>query len=236
MILDILGKTFTTNSVTFDGDSVIKRYRALPISLLWGFLERKPLQSVDERYKRDLDLMRVLHDGKLNVPKVLVSCDETRTITMKREELTDFLAIFDDQEEHVDDKLQLFKEALQLLHAIHQLGESHGDPYFKNFFRMETPSQRPSARVFTCDFKWRRSFPEPAAYDVALFAANGINALRKRHPKSEGEVYEAVREVYGKLHIPLDARDRFFYRMRFGVNDDFFRHFAQTKVYLLPTS
>lgn len=236
MILDILGRKLTTNTVTFDGDSVIKTYRSLPLSLFWGFLERKPLQSADERYNRDLDLMRVLHDGQLNVPQVLVSCDETRTITMKREELTDFLAIFDDQEEHVDDKLQLFKEALQLLHAIHQLGEHHGDPYFKNFFRMETPSQRPSARVFTCDFEWQRSFPDPAAYDVALFAANGINALRKQHPKSEGEVYEAVREVYGKLHIPLDTRDRFFYRMRFRMNDNFFAYFAKPTVYLLPNS
>lgn len=222
MILDQVGKLLQTNELIFTDSAVLKRYRPYPVSMLWGFLERKPYSAPEQRCRREAALLQKFRQKGLNVPELVgVSIGAAApSITVVRLELTDLVADFHDPSRHIDDKLSEFAAAIELLHSIHNLGESHGDAYLKNFAR------NCNGEVYAFDFENERIAPCPQAYDVVLLTANAISALGTRHKQA---VLAAVRAVYDSLSFPFDLRDKVFFSLRFQVSGSFFGYFGASK-------
>jgi tRNA A-37 threonylcarbamoyl transferase component Bud32 len=226
MNLDNLGKLLKTNDVDINPDRVRKRYRNLAVTFLWGYLERKPYRTARQRYEREKTLIPEFYEAGLNTPEIIGVDDENLTLRWKTLELTDLVQVFEDPRIHYDDKLQYLKEALEQLRGIHNLGETHGDPYFKNFFRLDRDYPKRGS-VYTCDFEIERISPDSQVTDILLLVADATKLLNNNHPQEQLATFSALEEVYGReLKIPFDMRDRFFYTHRFGMGKRFFEYFS----------
>ncbi|MCM2325827.1 MAG: hypothetical protein NDI94_05155, partial [Candidatus Woesearchaeota archaeon] len=164
MDFDGLGKLLRTNSVVITPAKVIKTYHEFAPTMLWGILERKPYRRARERYEREKELIPALYESGLNVPQLISYDDKGLMIVMKTLDLTDLVEVFQDQRVHKDDKLSLFSEALMQLYGIHNSGYTHGDPYLKNFFKVENRRER--GNVYTCDFEYERKSPDNQVMDM----------------------------------------------------------------------
>lgn len=224
MVLDQVGKWLQTNGSVFTGTTVLKNYRSYYVSMLWGGLERKPYLAPEVRCRREVALLQKFRQSGLKVPELIgFNVDVTApSITTVQLELTDFVTDFHDPSRHIDDKLGEFTAAMELLHGIHNLGETHGDAYLKNFARC------PNGEVYSFDFENERKAPCPQTYDVILLTANAISALGVQ---SGHDVLAAVKRVYGGLSYPFDLRDRIFFTLRFQVTGSFFSYFGASKAF-----
>src|SRR3989338_89187 len=180
MGFDDIGKMLRTNHVEITPDTVRKTYRDFAPTMLWGVLERKPYMSAELRYKREKRLIPVFLEAGLNTPQLVEFDDDSLELAMIPLELTDLVEVFQDPGISIDDKLDYFKQALQQLRGIHNLGETHGDPYLKNFFRLNR--QYPNrGDVYTCDFEYQRDSPVPSATDVLILVADATHLLNIHH-------------------------------------------------------
>ena len=227
MKLDNIGKWLRTNKVKITPEKVEKTYRGFSLTMLWGFLERKPYMSAAQRYAREKRLIPKFFAAGLNTPELVSVDDQTVTLSVKTLELTDFVEVFQDPRIHKDDKLNYFKQGLQQLYGIHSLGESHGDPYLKNFFKLNKQYQNRGS-VYTCDFEYQRKSPNQLTTDVLIFVADATHVLNNNHPHDTPATLTLLKEVYGRdISFPFDDRDKFFFRARFGMKNDFFEYFKQ---------
>lgn len=222
MVLDRVGELLRTNKTAFTCATVSKEYQPYYISMLWGGLERKPYLAPEARCRREAALLKRFKQSGLNVPE-LVGVNVAAnlpSITMVRLELTDLVTDFHDPSRHIDDKLGEFAAAVGLLLRIHDLGETHGDAYLKNFAR------HPDGKVYAFDFENERRAPCPQAYDVLLLTANAMSALGVQ---SRQALLASVRDIYGSVAFPFDLRDKAFFSLRFQVGRDFFSYFGTAK-------
>jgi len=234
MRLDDIGRGIRTNRVVITAETVTKQYTPFSIPALWGPLERKPYQSAGQRYHREKRLMRRLYDVGLNVPETLSFDDGQLVLTTRALELTDLVTVVEDEKVHRDDTLQYLKGAMELLRKIHDQGEAHGDPYLKNFFRLDRvyPDR---GNVLTLDFEYERDAPDPQMVDILLLTASSMSALEHRYPAERAAPVALAKEVFGRVDgFPFDAVDRLFYRTRFGMDREFFAHFGERRTISVP--
>ncbi len=229
MKLNDIGRVLRTNDVEIGPERVTKRFKQFALSMLWGFLERKPYLSAKARYEREKRLItKFFGNSDLKTPTLLDSDDQELILVFQTLGLTDLVQIFQDPAIHIDDKLQYLRTALNQLHTIHNVGETHGDPYLKNFFRVNGSEN--NGRLYTCDFEYERKSPEPAVTDVLILTANSINALFQANGSAPKSALSVVREVYGDdIHFPFDIRDRVFFSLRFGMGHEFYEHFRNQR-------
>jgi tRNA A-37 threonylcarbamoyl transferase component Bud32 len=225
MKIDDIGRVVRTNRVEITPEVVRKTFRRFSLTMLWGFLERKPYASAQQRYAREKSVIPIFFDRGLNTPELINFDDRALSLDIKTLELTDLVGVFQDPRICKDDKLGYFKMALQQLWGIHNLGKTHGDPYLKNFFRLNRQYQKRGS-VYTCDFEYQRISPDPLTTDVLILVADATHLLNNNHPEEAPAIMTILEEVYGKgLSFPFDARDRFFFRKRFGTGNAFFDYF-----------
>ena len=227
MNFDSLGKRLTTNHITITSDEVEKKYRDFSPTMLWAWLERKERASAGQRYFREKAACQMLYPKGLNVPEILAHDDQRHVLKWRTLELklTDLVSVLGDPSTHLDDKLVDYRAALELLQGIHRY-MPHGDAYLKNFFKPTADNGR--GRIYTCDFEETRNSPEPGVTDLLIITANAMSRIGGAHPGQACSALDVVRQVYGNgTSFPFDARDRFFFRARFGMGEDFFRYFSQ---------
>lgn len=234
MSLNEIGKLFHTNDVHIGPEVVRKQFKPFAITMTWGFLERKPYLSAEKRYQREKRIIVKLEDNpNLHTPALLGSNDQELILELQSLPLTDLIAVFKDPFIHADDKLGYFRQSLQSLREIHESGETHGDPYLKNFFRIENPPNK--GCIYTCDFEFERRSPFPKTTDVLILVANTVNALSQANGISSKSALSLVNEVYGKdLDFPFDQRDKVFFRLRFDMGPEFFHHFSNQRTINVP--
>lgn len=226
MSFDNIGRLLRTNHVDINPERLRKRYRQFSPTMLWGVLERKPYMSAKARYEREKRVVPLFYNAGLNTPNLIGTDDSTLTLDFQTFELTDLVEVFEDPRIHRDDKLQYLKEALELLRDIHNLGETHGDPYLKNFFRLNRRYPKRGS-VYTCDFEYERKSSDSQATDVLILAADGAHLLSNNHQRETQSIFALVSEVHGRdIGFKFDLRDGFFYSARFGMRLDFFRYFS----------
>lgn len=220
-----VGRWLRTNSVDITPERVRKTYRNFSVTMLWGFLERKPYASATTRYLREKEIIPELRAAGLNTPELISHDDSALTLDMVTLEFSDLVEVFMDPRIHKDDKLDLFGHALYQLNGIHNLGHTHGDPYMKNFFRLDRvyPDRGP---VYTCDFEYRRKSPNPQLTDLLILTADATELLNGTHPEEAPATLSLVQQVYSThLHFPFALRDQLFFRARFGMGKQFFDYF-----------
>lgn len=226
MKLDDIGRILRTNDVDINPERVRKRYRDFAVTMAWGFLERKPYASARERYFREKCLVQKFYDSGLNTPELLKTDDENLTLRWRTLELTDLVQIFEDPRIHPDDKLQYFREALEVLSYIHNLSESHGDPYLKNMFRLDRDYPK-RKRIYTCDFEYERTSSDSQVTDLLILTADAAHLLSHSQNDQLPAAISAVNEVYGRnLSFHFTPLDILFFRMRFGMDSQFFNYFG----------
>ncbi len=223
-----IGRVLTTNAVEIDTERVTKKFNDFALSMLWGFLERKPYLSARFRYQREKKLVtKFQNKPDLTTPTLLEADDNELILIFRTLGLTDLVRVFQDPDVPTDDKLLYLQLALQQLHAIHNLNETHGDPYLKNFFLLDETKD-----IYTCDFEYQRTGPDPAVTDVLILTANAIHALCQEFPGISGAVLASVNEIYGhELWFPFDIRDRIFFSLRFGMGNEFYTHFGKKRTF-----
>ena len=237
MKLAHLGRYVKTNSVIKDKDYITKRFRRIlrfyP-TMLWGNRERKPYRSPVERYMRDSRTAMRLFEYGINVPQVIDFSDKDLWFSFTRldtgeQKMNDLISVFEDPKLTFAEKLQYYREALELLLAIHESGETHGDPYLKNFFRMPRNYPGRNGRVYTCDFEFARASPVPEVTDIMILTGDSIDILRGIHHDEyvTFSILDILSEVYGELPpYPFDKRDQDFLKVRFHADQRFFDYFA----------
>jgi tRNA A-37 threonylcarbamoyl transferase component Bud32 len=224
MDLDGLGKLLRTNSVVITPQKVTKKYHEFSPTMLWGRLERKPYLRAHERYNREKELIPLFYDAGLNVPQLIGYDDQKKVIVMNTLELTDLVEVFQNPRRHKDDKLSLFGDALMQLYGIHSKGYAHGDPYLKNFF--EVKDRKVRGNVYTCDFEYERDSPNNLIMDMMILVADASHTLGDS-TGAYPAVFSIFQEIYGmRNRFPFDARDRFFFNNRFGVDERFYYLFG----------
>lgn len=232
MGINNIGRVIRTNNVKIDKESgqVTKQFSRFALSMIWGFLERKPYLSAKVRYEREKKLIsKFSNNPDLTTPTLLDSDDQELILVLQALDLTDLVQIFQNPTIHIDDKLQYLRAALEQLHSIHNTGETHGDPYLKNFFRVNN-TENDNSRLYVCDFEYERTGPDPAVTDILILTANSINTLLKTNGSAPESVLSVVSEVYGdEIYFPFDIRDKIFFSLRFGVGKEFYEHFRNKK-------
>src|SRR3989344_1604863 len=236
MKLAYLGRYIRTNSVTFDDKYVTKRFRQVlryyP-QMLCGTKERKPYQPPEKRYMRDSRVSMRLCSQGLNVPEIVDYSDDELWFRFVKLDIDsrkdDLIAVFEDPALTFDEKLQYYREALELLKAIHTAGETHGDTYPKNFFRLRGEDRNRDGRVYTCDFEFERDSPLPEVTDIMILTGDSISIIRNGHPEEyvTFNILNIVSDVFGSLpSYPFDERDIAFFERRFGTDQRFFDYFS----------
>ncbi len=225
MRLDNIGKLLRTNHREITPEYVRKTFRDFSPTMLWSYLERKLYMNARERYTREKKSIIDFYAAGLNTPELLKYNDQALELTVRTLELTDLVDVFQDLRIHKDDKLDCFRQGLIQLQKIHNLNRTHGDPYFKNFYRLDKlyPNR---GIVYTSGFEYQRDSPDPKITDVLIFVADAIYLINGQHPKETPAPMSILEETYGtNISFPFDARDRFFFRARFGMRHDFFEYF-----------
>lgn len=233
-LLDTVGRLMRTNDVVISPYEVRKRYRNFAIPMLWARLERKPYLSAQQRYEREKTLLKKFSQAGLNVPEIKGEDDENVTLTLRTLQITDFVQIFRNPAIPTDDKLQYYQEGLEQLLGVHNLGETHGDPYLKNFFRLDKVYDGMNGDVLFLDVEYYRESP---VTDLLIYVANATSMLNKHNPDEAPATFSILEKVYEKgLSFPFDRRDLFFFKARFGMKDKFFEYFSSKRTISLPHS
>ncbi|GEM_PF-2664104 len=234
MRLDDIGRGIRANRVVITTETVTKQYASFYAPMFWGPLERKPYQSAHQRYHREKRLLQRLYNAGLNVPEMLSFDDVQLALTTRALELTDLVTVVEDATVHRDDALHYIKAAMELLREIHDQGKAHGDPYLKNFFRLDKAYAN-RGNVLTTDFEYERDSSDPQMVDILLLTASSASVLGHHYPAERAAPLAIVREVFGRVDgFPFDALDRFFYRTRFGMDKAFFAHFGERRTVSVP--
>lgn len=223
MVWDKIGKALRTNRTYIDPEDpekIIKEYSDFYLSKYWGKSERKPYQPARERYEREKSKLQKFSGAELNVPEITDTDDENLVLKLRREDFTDFVDVFSDFNISDDYKISLFVDGLQIMKQIHNLRETLGDTYFKNFGKLEKPKN--GSNVFAYDFEFRRESPYPQLTDVLMYTADALGYFKER----ESKILDALWDVYGTITFPFEGKDRTFFHARFGMGDAFFNHFC----------
>lgn len=223
-----LGKYLTTNDVQINEDYVTKRFKNFSPTMLWAPVERKPVySSARRRYERDKRVATTLYSKGLNVPEITDYSDDKLWFRFITLDLEDLVSVFENPRISYEEKMQYFREAMQLLKTIHEAGEFHGDTYLKNFFRLNRQYDGRNGRVYTCDFEYDRTSPLSQVTDVMILTADAMVLLKRNHKEESSDILEVISDVYGDLSsYPFDWRDRKFFEFRFGIGSDFFDYFS----------
>lgn len=105
MKLNDIGRVLRTNDVHIDSRQVAKRFKQFALSMLWGFLERKPYLSAKVRYEREKRLIcKFSNNPDLTTPTLLDSNDQELILVFQALDLTDLVQIFQNPAIHIDEK------------------------------------------------------------------------------------------------------------------------------------
>lgn len=226
---DIGAKLRSKRIVRSDSDSITFQYKTIPVTLIWGPLERKPYQTARQRYEREKRLSLELHQQDLRVPEILESHDDALELRVRRlRDSHDFLNWVLHSLLPSDVQEQCLYEAILLLKDIHKIGPRyyHGDSYLKNFLLRRVGDSR--FTVHTTGMQYERNSKNPQMTDLQILLASSISALRYRSRLTQEDIFRLTRSTYGMLGgADFTLRDRIFYRMRFEVGSRFFQFFER---------
>lgn len=220
----------SANTVTVDGNTVTKQFNDFP--LYWVLkdlklsLQRIPYTSPQQRFQREWDVSVKLEKNGLNVPEVIGFDTCALSITYKRVEFYTLVEILKERYVHCDDKLDLLRDAMELLYGIHDANESHGDSMLRNFGALIGDMPH-NGRVLTFDFEFERDSPDPQVTDLYIMVADAMRMLRRHEPTERLAPLSIADEVFGHVEgYRMGSVEQAYFRRRFRLGDEFFRHFS----------
>ncbi len=223
-ILDELGMRPRPGRVKVENGIVEKQFN-LPrhISALWAAWEGKLLLTPKQRYELEKSRIQTFQQAGLEYTPELVGADDENLVLKWKAlpGLLSFVRVLKSRKTGFDQKLEYFRRALELLHAIHELGDAHGDAYLKNFYLNNDG-------VYTCDFEEYRSSPNPHVNDLLIFLANSASALGRFRPDALDALIPLTKDRYGPLPPHrFSSEEAYFYSVRFGMGARFFDYFSR---------
>lgn len=209
-----------TNTCSVNGNIFEKRYDPHNLPGFWHSFERKIKSSPLERFSRESCALSFLHDAGVSVPRIVQAFPEVPKLHLEFipdvHQLRDVLA---DESVSDDTKLASLEDSFQVLRSIHDKSVVHGDALTKNYLNVD-------GHMLACDFEHERSYPNNAAFDVRLLAADAVYWLGN---DSFPEIKRAMQGGYcsrpGKVN-PLRG-ELLFFKGRFRIDKkfiDFFYH------------